>query len=91
MFVRLLLMMVLIVVGDNLAAQSGAPFKSQSDPAAQPQPTQTDEQATESAPLDEPLEAEAKAQRAPSRRNEDVFKPSEEISEDQPVPFPVDI
>ncbi len=64
---------------------------AQNDPNVDSEPSTPDEIVLDDA---EKKNEEKAPEKKPSRKaktNEEVFIPSEEISEDKPVPFPVDI
>jgi hypothetical protein len=87
-------------------AQSGAPLKADSNIEVSSEKTEgeedqasvsetiANEQPVDSAPADKPKKLEKKTEPKLSSKTKPsgkVFKPSEQISEDRPVPFPVDI
>lgn len=71
------------VAQENSATEAGQPTAPENQKTAGLPPTQTDDPAQ---PKTEPP-----ASKQPSAANDDVFTPTEEISEDLSVSFPVDI
>lgn len=92
------ILLISLVLTFKLSAQTGSPIKTTSNDQQQ-KTEQADEQpidaessnaanTTESKTNESALKPEPKKKPEPRK---EVFRPSEEISEDRPVPFPVDI
>ncbi|MFT5572198.1 MAG: hypothetical protein ACI9FR_001120 [Cryomorphaceae bacterium] len=84
-------------------AQSGSPVKADAkievsseksereEAQATVSETVADERPADSAPVADPVKQKEPELSSKTKPSGKVFKPSEEISEDRPVPFPVDI
>lgn len=95
--------MLALICMPYAAAQSGAPVtptgasdEAQVPDAASQSQNQAAGESTATTPTEPSVESAAEqssGEQAASKTNDKqkVFKPSEEISEDRPVPFPVDI
>jgi len=98
--VTIALLLLGLALGQPLRAQIGSGEDVQGteqtpntvqEPSANKEPSANSEPSANRAPPPEPKPTPPTTDQSKTKPNQTVFRPSEEISEDLPVPFPVDI